>query len=213
MIIERRDHVTRLLRGPRIVYHEISTADLVGLGPLSSDPLAGLPFAEAIATAQPLKLLLWVNQHDQGPVNPAFRTGLEKQRGFINDQIVGRLPEVCKAAFGEMSNCWMDDFFKLPTRLRGGEHFTCKDLPVEAPLLRQDDFTKNFGQFSQDRAAGVDNLACQLIGADQGGTAFGKIPCDRAFSGGDPSSKAKNHDAIISCIHSGHAAAHGVVRP
>lgn len=132
---------------------------------MCQNPLAGISFAEAIPAAQAVALKGWIDQDDQNPVDPFLGSGFKQQGRFVNDQVVRGLPESRQATFGEVGNRRMGDLFKKSTGRRLGEDQPRESLPVEPPLLCQDTLAKSRRQLFQNRAAGVDNLSSQLVGA------------------------------------------------
>ncbi len=181
-MIKRFNHGAGLSQCSGIVDHEISLLHLVRLGPLGGNPLPGLLCAETVALLQPCQLGSLIDDNHQNQVDPVLCPSLEKQRCFINNQVMGCSLQSRQATLGKVGNSWVRNRLEASPCHGVGKGPLRQGLAIEASCRGQDLFTKSLDQLRQRRAAWVDDLAGKEVGADQDRTAADKKTGNGTFT-------------------------------
>lgn len=187
------------------VQHRIGAADFLRERHLIVDASKRFAPAQAVALLQAGDLCLAVGRDDEDLVHPFMRAGFEEERHFVYDDGTGRaLGDVPGEPLLLPCDPGVDDAFESSQLPAVAEDNRSEGLTVDRAVRIQDTFAEHAYDVAPGRFPGPDDVAGELIGIDDDGTATLEHLGDGAFPGGDAPGQAHKDHALKNsmCIRS-----------
>ena len=160
---------------------------LVGQWHLGREPLVDLILREAIAAGEPGALQGRGAGDDKEAVEATVGAALDEQRSGVDDEWGAGGEGTGNGLLAGQCDAWMEDGIELSTCLSVCEDEGAERGAVEGAGIEQKVGAEGLDHLSEAIASGRDDGAGQLVGIDDGCSAFGENALDGALPAGDAS--------------------------
>ena len=189
----------------RAVQHRIGAADFSRERHLVIDASKRFLPAQTVAPLQAGDLCFTVGRDDDDLVHALMGAGFEEERHFIYDDGMGRaLSNVLGEPLLLSCDAGMDDAFESSQLPAVAENKRSEGLTIDRTVRIEDTFAEHAYDIAPGRLPRPDDVAGELIGIDDDGTATLEHLGDGAFPGGNASGQAHEDHVLKNsmCIRS-----------